>query len=194
MAPPVIVNGVGPADVVLPPAPHGATYLHVELACFDGTRCLTPGGGVEGPTPDSAGISNKVARDALPLTDAVDPRNAQRLAPVDPAEGVPVDVHPGTHWRLYAVYDDTFDPRTAPLPDGRVAGIPGLSQTDLVPAVTTDGRPGWVSYRSLLDQARPRLTDDGTEQPPLPVYAADGTTVVGVADVSRPALTHPTAP
>jgi hypothetical protein len=97
-----------------------------------------------------------------------------------------VTVDPGTHWRLYAVYGDSLDPTPAPLPDGRTAGVPGRDAApDLVPAVTTDGEPGWVSYRRLLDQARPELTSDGVEQEPLPVYAGDGTTVIGVADVSQ---------
>jgi hypothetical protein len=84
LAPPVILNGIGATHVVLPPPPAGATYVHVELACFDGTRCFSlPGDGVEGPD-DPQGIWNKVERITLPLTDRVDPTNAQRIALIDP--------------------------------------------------------------------------------------------------------------
>ncbi len=187
LAPPVILNGVGPTHVVLPPAPPGATYVHVELACFDGTRCFTlPDDGIEGPR-DPNGVWNLVERIALPLTSTIDLINPQRIPPLDPARGDPVDVDPGTHWRLSAVYDKRLNPRQAPLPDGRIAGIPALDIPDLVPAMTTDAKPGWVSYRTLLDHAHPHLTQDGVDQAPLPVYAGDGTTVIGSADVGRSA-------
>ena len=120
LAPPVILNGVGSAKVVLPDAPGDAVYLRVELTCFDGIRCNTPGGGNEGP---DNGIP-RVQRDALPLTDAFDPHNAQNLAPLNPAAGLAIDVSPGTHWRLYAVYTDGLNPRSAPVGNGRTLGIP----------------------------------------------------------------------
>jgi hypothetical protein len=181
LAPPVILNGVGSAKVVLPDAPGDAVYLRVELTCFDGIRCNTPGGGSEGPDD---GIP-KVQRDALPLTDAFDPHNAQDLAPLNPAAGLAIDVSPGTHWRLYAVYTDSLNPESAPVGNGRILGIPGnLTIPDLVPAVATNGRPGWLDYHLLTEQARPQLTPEGTSQAPLPLYGADGTTVIGKADVS----------
>ena len=186
LAPPVILNGVGPAKVVLPAAPGGATYLRVELACFDGTRCATPGGGVDG-VGGYDGHMAKVQRDALPVTDKPDPRNQQVLARLDPASGLAVEVNPGTHWRLYAVYTDGLDPEVAPVGNGKVLGIPGnVTVPDLVPAVATNGKTGWVSYHLLTDQADPRLTSDGTSQAPIPVYDTDGTTVIGEADVSQP--------
>jgi len=184
LAPPVILNGVGSAKVVLPDAPGDAVYLAVELACFDGIRCNTPGGGSEGPP--NVGPFNKVARGALPLTDAFDPHNAQDLAPLNPAAGLAIDVSPGTHWRLYAVYTDGINPRSAPVGNGRILGLPGLNIPDMVPAVATNGKSGWVDYHLLTDQAHPHLTPEGTSQAPIPVYGADGTTVIGEADVSQP--------
>lgn len=182
LAAPVIVNGVGPASVVLPKAPRGATYVRIELACYDGDRCATPGGSVDGP--NRPGFA-KVQRDALPLTATPDPANAQQLAPADPTEGIPVDVDPGTHWRLYAVYTDRLNPTSAPLDDGRVLGIPSDQEVpDLVPALATNGKRGWIDYQLLTHRAEPTLTENGTSQPPLPVYADDGATVIGSADVS----------
>jgi hypothetical protein len=181
LAPPVILNGVGSAKVVLPEAPGNAVYLRVELACFDGIRCNTPGGGSEGP---DNGIP-KVQRDALPLTNAVDSHSAQRLAPLNPAAGLAIDVSPGTHWRLYAVYTDSLNPESAPVGNGEMLGIPSnLTIPDLVPAVATNGRSGWLDYHLLTELARPQLTPEGTSQAPLPVYGPDGSTVIGKADVS----------
>lgn len=183
LAPPVIVNGIGPATVPVPPAPEGAAYLRLELACFNGTRCNTAGGGVEGPENGM----RKVQRDALPVTDEVDPINAQKIDRLDPASGVLIDVAVGTHWRLYAVYTAGLNPETAPMDDGRTLGIPGTGVLpDLVPAVGTNGRAGWVEYRLLTFDAHPRFTEDGVWQAPIPVYDADGTTVIGEADVSKP--------
>lgn len=172
LAPPVILNGVGPATVPMPPAPMGAAYLRVELACFEATRCFTAGGGIEGPDEQTL-----IQRDALPVTDDVDPTNAQSLDAVDPAQGVVIDVDAGTHWRLYAVYTDGLSPEPAPVDDGLTLGIPSNTVIpDLVPAVATDGTEGWVRYSQLLSEA----------QPTIPVYDDDGITVIGEADVSRP--------
>lgn len=188
MAPPVIVNGVGPGRVPLPPAPDGATYVMVELACFDGTYCGTlPGDGTSRPeTSGTTSLPHLVERIQLPLTRRPDPDNPQGLPQLDSGRGVPIDVQPGVHWRLYAAYSDRRDPRQAPLGDGRVAGL-GLEVPELLPAETTDGKPGWISYSALLDHANPQMTASGVVQDPLPVYANDGTTVIGEADVSRPA-------
>jgi hypothetical protein len=157
-------------------------YLRVELTCFDGTRCNTPGGGVEGPDNGQP----KVQRDALPLTDERDPINQQILEVLDPASGVEIDVAPGTHWRLYAVYTDRLNAEPADVGDGRTLGIPSHTVLpDLVPAVASNGKAGWVEYRLLTDQARPELTADGLRQPAIAVYADDGTTQIGTADVSQ---------
>lgn len=174
MAPPIILNGVGTDTVPLPPAPHGATYLRLELTCFGGTRCETPGGFVTSDSPKGP----LYQRDALPLTATVDPTNAQQLAPLNPASGLPVTVTAGTRWRLYAVYTDSLNPVVAPLHDGRTLGIPNnLEWPDLVPAVATNGRTGWIDRRQLIESAKPQL----------PVYDQDGSTVLGTADLSRSA-------
>lgn len=187
LAAPIILNGVGPAAVPLPPVPRGATYLSVELTCFDGTLCATPGGSVGHDGPSSRGPL--VQRDILPTTSAFDPKSAQNLPPLDPARGLPVTVNAGTHWRLYAVYTDSLTPRSAPLKDRRTAGIPGIAvPPDLVPAVASNGRTGWVDYRQLTSEAHPQLTERGVSQPPIPVYDDDGSTVIGTADVSRTVL------
>lgn len=181
LSPPIILNGVGPAVVPMPAAPERATYLRLELTCFDGTVCETSGGSVTSDQP-----SVMVQRDALPLTSRPDPDNPQMLPQLDPVRGLALTVEAGTHWRLYAVYVDSLNPRQAELPDGRTLGVANNSDvSDLVPAVATNGRPGWVDYRQLTDQAHPVLTTDGLSQRPIPVYDQDGTTVIGSADVSR---------
>lgn len=178
---PLIVNGVGPAAVALPSAPAGATYLRVELTCYDGTLCATPGGSLTSDGPSGP----MVQRDALPLTPLPDPSNAQALDMLDPKQGLPVTVHDGTHWRLYAAYTDTLNPKTASLTGGRTLGIPGNQEPpDMVPALATNGRLGWVDYHQLTDEANPQLTGQGVTQEPIPVYDQDGTTIIGTADVS----------
>lgn len=196
LAPPIIVNGVGPAKVVVPDVPPNARYLHVEVACFDGPKCLTVGGGIEATDPVAWAASppvtgtpewpHNMARDAQPVTDEFDKRAAQDLPVLNPRSGVVVNVEPGTHWRLYAAYSGRTTPKKGENSTGETFGMPAWDWPDFVPVVATNGRPGYVSYSALLNQAQPRLTDTGAEQAPLPVVAFDGTTVVGEVDVSRP--------
>jgi hypothetical protein len=189
LAPPIIVNGIGPAAVPMPPAPQGAVYLRLELACFNGPRCFTAGGGIEDTAAGDLDDPHErplVQRDALPVTAGADPANPQRLDPVDPASGVEIDVEPGTHWRLYAVYTDGLNPEPAPVGNGQTLGIPSNStMPDLVPAEATNGRAGWVEYSLLITEAQPTLTPEGAAQPPIRVYDTDGLTVIGEADVSQ---------
>ena len=92
-----MVNGIGSASVKLPPAPDGATYVRVELACHSTRWCSTPGGKGEA---DQA--MHLWQRDAIPLTDAFDPTNAQDLEPLDPTVGFAIHAPAKTQWRLYA--------------------------------------------------------------------------------------------
>lgn len=181
LAAPVIVNGVGTAMVPLPAAPDGARYVHFEIACFNGTKCASPAGSVTGP--DDGGV--KVERGSLPLTDERDGNNPQSLRAINPDAGLRITVNDGTHWRLYAVYTADLNSKTGPLADGRTLGIPGNEEMpQLIPAVTTDGRTGWIEYAALTFSAKPQLTGTRVVQSPLPAYAADGTTVIGEVNVS----------
>ena len=92
---------------------------------------------------------------------------------------------PGTHWRLYAAFAGRLEPKEGENANGQRVGIPHVMWPDLVPAVATNGKAGYVNHYDLLQHAQPRLTEKGAEQAPLPVYAFDGTTVVGEGDVSR---------
>lgn len=197
LAPPIILNGIGPANVVVPDAPTGAKYLSVELACFNGTKCLTVGGGNESVGPEAKAIASRMVRgtpelpfmmgrDMQPLTDEYDPWAGQHLPVLDPRSGVVVDVEPGTHWRLYAAYAGRINPKEGENSNGQTFGIPHLAWPDFVPVVATNGKAGYVNYFDLLQHAPVRLSPTGAEQAPLPVYAFDGTTVLGEADVSKP--------
>ncbi|MFN8075637.1 MAG: hypothetical protein U0Q15_09475 [Kineosporiaceae bacterium] len=176
---PLIVSGVGSQEVRLPAPPGQARYVHYELTCFDSTTCGTPAGRV---SADTARVMTD--RGNLPVTDEPDPTDPQRLDALDPARGLPVRVDGGARWRLYAVYLPQREMRDAPVGDGRRLGVPSVSTTDLVPAVTGEGRQGWIEYRALVEPRDVELTADGVTQPPLPVYAGDGVTVIGQADVS----------
>lgn len=172
MAVPYIVNGVGSANVPIPQAPEFAQYLRFELACFDATYCGSPSGSVSSEST----TEQMVDRGAIPMTSQEDPSNAQVLTPLGSGESLPVMVSEGAQWRLYAVFTETLNPLTATLEDGRTLGIPntGDAPPDLVPAIATNGRAGWVSYLDLTTEG---FTD-------LPVYDQDGITVIGSADIS----------
>lgn len=82
---------------------------------------------------------------------------------------------------------DGLNPESAPVGNGKTLGIPSnLDKPDLIPAVATNSKSGWVDHHLLTEQADPQLTPEGTSQAPIPFYGADGTTVVGKADVSQP--------
>lgn len=174
LAPPVVVSGVGSQGVVLPSPPADARYITYELACFDGTVCGTPAGHVRGADGEV-----KVDRGALPTTSYDDPANPQDLEPLTD-RGLRVEVEEGTHWRLYAVFTDTYQPPAGTLPGGETLGLPGGDDaSDYLPAVTADGRQGWVRYDDVITDADVQLTADGVRQAPVDVYAEDGVTVIG---------------
>lgn len=174
MAPPVIRTGVGPRKVPLPPAPRGARYLRIVVACFDSTRCLTPGGGSQ-----SSAQSAVWTQDALPLSNAIDPDNPQRIPSVNPASGVPVNVSPDGRWRLWAVYVPSLDPQSAPVGDGRRLGIPGSGSDlpELVPATTTTGSIAWIPWAALTESD----PLDGASS--VEAVGADATTPAGVVSL-----------
>lgn len=179
LAPPVVISGVGPQNVVLPTPPESSRYLTFELACFDGTTCGSPAGSVEGPADGDI----KVDRGAVPTTSVDDPANPQQVEPLT-NNGFEVRVEEGTHWRLYAVFTDTYQPPAGTLPSGRTLGLPGgESASDYLPSTTIDGRQGWVKYRDLVSNADVDLTAVGVRQGPVSVYAEDGTTVIGTWDL-----------
>ena len=183
LAAPVLVNGVGPATVALPAAPADARYVRIELVCFDGTLCASPGGSIEGTSTTK---TPKIERASLPVTQAFDPDNVQILEPIDPSVGVSVIVNPGTHWRLYALYVTGLNPEIAKLEDGTTLGIPGNDVIpDLVPVQSENSDLAWVRYDELTDAALVELTPTGVRQAPLRAYGMDGVTVVGQADVSQ---------
>jgi len=180
LAAPVLVNGVGPATVALPAAPADARYVRIELICFDGTLCASPGGSIKGSS------TPKIERASLPVNQAFDPDNVQILEPIDPSVGVPVIVNPGTHWRLYALYVTGLNPEIAKLEDSTTLGIPGNDVIpDLVPVQADNGDLAWVRYDELTNAALVELTLTGVRQAPLLAYGKDGVTVVGQADVSK---------
>ena len=58
-------------------------------------------------------------------------------------------------------------------------GIPsGSVVPDLVPAVGNEGEAGWVGYELLTYGAHPRLTADGVQQTPIPLYDSVGAGLV----------------
>ncbi|WP_256840401.1 hypothetical protein [Ornithinimicrobium faecis] len=176
---PTILNGSGPEDVVLPDPPEGALYVHFELACYDTTYCGTPLGAMASDSPSAL-----VDRGSFPLTSWTDPMDVADKPTLVPSEGLPITVEVGTHWRLYAIYTDRLELDAATLEDGRTLGVPSFSlMPDLMPAETTTGESGWIDYEQFTTGAAPRPGDVGPRPDPLPVYDADGHTVIGTAEV-----------
>lgn len=140
LAGPIILNGVGPQQVVLPDPPEGALYVHFELACYDTDYCASHPdlGSVSADAP----VAAIVDRGSFPLTEWVDPVDAQVKPILSPDRGLPIAVDPGTHWRLYAIYTDRLELDAATLEDGRTLGVPSHSSIpDLMPAETTPESP-----------------------------------------------------
>jgi hypothetical protein len=185
---PLIVNGVGPAFVPLSDAPENARYLRFEIACLNGSKCASPAGSVMGP--DDGNV--KVERGSLPLTNYLDPNNAQNLEVFDPRSGLHIDVEKGTHWRLYAVYTSDLNSRVGVLDDGRTLGIPGNEQIpNLIPAETILGKNGWIEYEALMYPREP-LTGEGVAGGSiLIVYAGDGLTVLGRIEINDDWMKQP---
>lgn len=167
---------------MLPDPPEGALYVHFELACYDTDYCASHPdlGSVSADAP----VAAIVDRGSFPLTEWVDPVDAQVKPILSPDRGLPIAVDPGTHWRLYAIYTDRLELDAATLEDGRTLGVPSHSSIpDLMPAETTTGEPGWIDYQHLTWGAAPRPGEVGPDPDPLPVYDADGHTVIGTAEV-----------
>jgi len=178
IAAPMVIEGTGISTVKLAPVPDNARYLRIELACFESTTC---GFAEQSQRVDYFG-SVVIERAALPLTDWYDPQDQQRLAPVDPKTGITVRVDPDASWRMYAVFTEQLNPKSAQLPEspnynpGSYVGIPNnvdYQEQMFIPVVASNGQLGWIGYNTLLGAI------PGTSRAPSPVFDINIEKVVG---------------
>ena len=117
---PIVLNGVGPAEVLLPPR-RGTRCVRVELTATAVPELPHPGGGSDPAVDDGTPM---VQRDALPLTDTFDEQMRRPpgwiLRPV-----CPWTCRQARTGGLYAVITDRLNPAPAPAGDGRTLEIPG---------------------------------------------------------------------
>ncbi|KQR25345.1 hypothetical protein [Microbacterium sp. Leaf151] len=171
------VEGQGPGALDLGPVPAGATDIALTLRCLDAGTFGLPGSGslvCDGPTDSAASWTVAV--------NAVDP---SRLAVV---------ADPGARWRLTAGYASREIAPLATNADGETYGsVAGGETPDLIAVLATNGQDGYVR-RTDLEEADGTAAAESFRSPAdalawqeqhagrvsaIPVYEADGRTVVG---------------
>lgn len=166
----------GPATLNLGAVPDGATHLSLELTCLSaGTFTLTDGAGLRCTEIDAGNTS---ASYDLPLS------GAGNAAAIQTTEGA--------KWQATATYVALEATGWAVNENGQTYGVQNDHGTpDLVAAIATNGQAGYV-YSSALqgpefgspEEALAWQRDHGEEQV-LPVYEADGVTVIGEFIIAR---------
>ncbi len=197
LARPVIVSGVGSTVVPLPPAPRDATNIEIMLSCMSPGRCMTPGGGTA--SADSwepwAEFGPLADPDSLRLTNEPDEGNAQRLPPIDPADGLPISAGPRVVWRVWVAYVGNWNSEQGTNDAGQTYGLPNATgEPDLIAVWTDDGQLGYTPSALLLGaDSSPRLWSEGDldaylatsheAAQTLPVYTEDGETLIGTLTI-----------
>lgn len=183
IAPPVVIQGSDSTLVQVPAATSNARYLKIELACFDSKVCAFA---------DQENVATTIApmiseRASLPLSNRYDPEDQARIAPIDPTQGIQVRVDKGATWRMYALYTEQLNPKSAQLPDdpaygsNMLIGIPNnydYQEQMFLPVVASNGKPGWIAYNALMHAV------PGKQKVPQPVFDIDCKTEIGTLDLN----------
>lgn len=182
IAPPVVLQGSESTLVQVPLAPEKARYLKIELACFNSKICAF----AEQESVYSSTTPTIIERASLPLSNWYDPEDQSRIAPIDPSKGIQVRVDQGATWRMYAIYTEELNPKSAQLPDdpaygsGMIIGIPNNIDYQgqmFIPIQASNGKLGWINYNALMTAV------PGTIKVPFPVFGIDGKTTIGSIDL-----------
>ncbi len=181
----ITVNGVGPLDVDLGPAPEGATAVTFELTCRSaGSFTYGPHGGSSTCPGSDLGGTSSVTSGEIPLADLDGTVFALRASPE-------------ARWTLTLTYVHTERTPLAVNARGETYGVVGDgSEPDLIAAIATNGRWGYVR-RSELDEAAGANPSTPAEALAwqdahagetffIPVYESDGETVIGSFRVGGP--------
>lgn len=183
IAPPMVISGTGISMVKFAPVPEKARYLRVELACFSSKVC----GFAEQENVSTTTAPLLIERAALPVTDWYDPEDQARLNVVDPLIGFTVKVDPGALWRMYAIYTEELNPKSAQLPSDpaygsdKLIGIPNNNDYQgqmFIPVVASNNKLGWIHYDTLMGAV------PGTQKIAMPVFDIDCKTMIGSIDLN----------
>lgn len=191
---PVLHNGTGTETVQLGPPPSEATAVSLVVACLSGGTLVFPDG-ASMTCPKGVDAEAATATSAFPTTYTV---------PLDPGQdSLVLTADEGMRWRASVQYASTevvpwgVNARGQTYGQENEDGLP-----DLVAVVATNGRMGFAESAALEAAAGPQPTspEQALEWQALPVatvevpvYEVDGTTQIGVFEVSSRAPADPGA-
>jgi hypothetical protein len=182
LAPSVTVTGEGTQTVELGAPPAGTTELEIRLACLTAGAFQTADGASLVCDASSAG------------TGAM----GWHLAVAAGQHSTVITAGAGERWRLVATYSRVTDTAWGVNADGLTYGVANSHGTpDLVAAVASNGRVGYVYSRDMFPPTPTSLQVGGLSEPrTIPVYTSDGHTVIGqistgVNPSTAPASTAP---
>jgi len=161
----VTVTGEGTQTVELGAVPAGTTELEIRLACLTAGTFLTADGASLVCDGSDAGTSEM----------------GWHLAVVAGQHSTVITAGAGERWRLVATYARVTDTAWGVNADGLTFGVENDRGTpDLVAAIASNGRVGYVYSRDLIEPAPTSLQVGGHSEPrTIPVYTSDGHTVIG---------------
>lgn len=188
LAAPLTVTRTGPATIELGAAPKGATHIALDLTCLTAGSFTFDDGARVNCSGSDAG--ERVSSYTLPLAPG------QHTTSIRAGEGA--------EWKLTATYMHLQSTAWAVNAKGDTYGVVnGDGTPDLVAVEATNGRTGYAYARDLAGAEGPRFTSpadalawqaahQGTSVS-IPVYEADGETVVGEFVIGDGAAASPSA-
>jgi len=162
----VTVTGEGTQTVELGAPPAGTTELEIRLACLTAGTFLTADGASLVCDASTAG------------TGAM----GWHLAVVPGQHTTVITAGAGERWRLVATYVRVTDTSWGVNADGLTYGVANDRGTpDLVAAIATNGKAGYVYSRDLIEPAPSSLQIGAPpgQMRTISVYTSDGHTVIG---------------
>ncbi len=162
----ITVTGEGTQTVELGAPPDGTTELEIRLACLTAGTFLTA---------DGASL-------VCDGSDAGTGAMGWHLAVVTGQHSTVITAGAGQRWRLVATYVHVTDTEWGVNADGLTYGVENDRGTpDLVAAIASNGKVGYVYSRDLIEPAPTSLQIGAStgQIRSIPVYTSDGHTVIG---------------
>ncbi len=184
VAKPITVDGVGPLRIDLGPVPEGGTAVTFALTCRSAGSFTYPDGASSSCASFDAGGVPSVTSEEVPLA-------------VLDGTVFALGASPQARWTLTLTYVHAERAPLAVNARGETYGVAGEgSEPDLIAAIATNGREGYVR-RSALDAAAGANASTPAEALAwqdahagktfyIPVYESDGETVIGTFAVGGP--------
>lgn len=172
------VTGVGTQAVELGEAPSGAMEIEIRLACLTAGTFFTADGAELECDASTAGTDVMV----------------WHLAVIPGQHSTTITAGDGERWRLVATYVAVHDTAWGVNADGLTYGAANDRGTpDLVAAIASNGRQGYVYSRDILLPNPTSLQIGGPSGPGrvILVYTSDGHTVIGQLGIGSGASTAP---